>query len=1291
MSQDIEEVAEEFRSSRSTQADNILLVAQRFDETSKVLEKVERIVSKGEANGILFGELAGADSAIIDSEALSRLEVVIRSRFFKGFDSERSVRRILSSLEEGDLVRVSNPVKSRIYGWCARLLTVVDVGLADSLIKKGTSLGDDESLEVALAFVKAKKGDVASAIEFLANVDSKIYRSAALIIVNNHNGSREAYRWFNGAGLSINDLDPDGKIVALNVCMDIDEWAVALNFVSELSDSDYIAAPALAYLSALVHLAQVVPSEQRHLVLQPPPFDSATFALAGGPADIEHRNKAIELYGKGAEFASQLGLFDVANIASDTALWLALRDSEKKASAIAELEKSMRDDRHSLRRLPLAFQFGLSVDLSAVEREIERQTTLSAGKSTDAAVARLALAFRQGTPNKFLEYIDKHRDQLFGQLNSKAIGFYEVEMLVRSGQLKRARERIEALTSQGLTDIEKIRLVRMVDEATGIDPVEQRLSIYEMSRSLGDLRNLVDALEQKHDWAEVAKYGEMVFNDTRDLSDFERLVSALYSSEDVDRALNLLEDYPIFLQQSEKMKVQKCWILYELGVFSAASELLRELRSKGDCVEYRQLAISIAVTSGDWESLQIYVESEWAARNDRSAEDLLKVAKLAEHIQSPRLKELVYEVARRDSSNPAILLGCYSIATESGWENDAEVFSWLKAAASLSDESGPVQKISLQELFERQPAWERRESETWMLHSEGKLPIAAVASLLNRSFFSMYVLPALANDNLSDVRRRNLIYAFSGARKVITFEPNSIALDSTSLLTLQMLGLTQQVIEAFSEVVIPHGFFRWLFEERQKIPFHQPSKVADANEIRRYVSDGSIRLFEPTTVAASDLLSEVDESLALMLSEVAASRVDGEVNSLVVRSSPVHRVGSLVQEEAELAGYEDCLCSCTSVVQELLNKGILTAAKSEECIAYLSLREQSWANISAIGSVSSLILDDVSVSYFQHLGILQKICRAGFIVYVSARELEEADGLIAYDSQASIIKTLVDDLRIALRNGISSGKIKVDRLIRGGEESESDLNANPSFDLMRLRRPVDLIASDDRFINRYSYADLDTGKVGVVNSIDIVFSIYSKGKISKEELYECLTKLRRFGMLFVPLDSSELKSYLQISRVNEGVLLEGAELRAVRESYLRIVMSDAVQFSQEKIWLEGFLEACIEAMKSLWYEGCDEHSAIVKSDWLLELLDVRKLAHIYKEPHESVIERYSAQVTALMLTPIDLPVGVREMYWKWYENSVLLPIKDNDPPFYSKLVTRAVNIIDIGLRYDPLDAEAFNG
>ena len=50
----------------------------------------------------------------------------------------------------------------------------------------------------------------------------------------------------------------------------------------------------------------------------------------------------------------------------------------------------------------------------------------------------------------------------------------------------------------------------------------------------------------------------------------------------------------------------------------------------------------------------------------------------------------------------------------------------------------------------------------WELLEKGDTPIFAAGQLLNRSLLSFYLMPALSNLEERDVRRRSMIYAFSG-------------------------------------------------------------------------------------------------------------------------------------------------------------------------------------------------------------------------------------------------------------------------------------------------------------------------------------------------------------------------------------------------------------------------------------------------------------------------------------------------------------------------------------------------
>ena len=119
------------------------------------------------------------------------------------------------------------------------------------------------------------------------------------------------------------------------------------------------------------------------------------------------------------------------------------------------------------------------------------------------------------------------------------------------------------------------------------------------------------------------------------------------------------------------------------------------------------------------------------------------------------------------------------------------------------------------------------------------------------------MLPVLANVETIDPRRRVLLYSYSGARRGVSSRmPHSIAIDPTALLIAGTCGLLERIMRAVSRVVVPHSTLGWLFEEKQRIRFHQPSRVASAREIRRLVDSGLLKPIEPTAPIDEALASE---------------------------------------------------------------------------------------------------------------------------------------------------------------------------------------------------------------------------------------------------------------------------------------------------------------------------------------------------------------------------------------------------------------------------------------------------
>jgi hypothetical protein len=267
--------------------------------------------------------------------------------------------------------------------------------------------------------------------------------------------------------------------------------------------------------------------------------------------------------------------------------------------------------------------------------------------------------------------------------------------------------------------------------------------------------------------------------------------------------------------------------------------------------------------SGDWNSLASFVEREWDRRSDRNAEELLRAGQIAHQLTSARERALIAEAAARATDNPHVLLGCYSAAISAGWEDEATCM-WLERAAALSDAGGSVQQMSLKDIMDRHPDWQRRENQAWEQLHAGLIPIVACGRMLNRSLIDLALLPALANAETIDPRRRSLVYSYSGSRLLTAASPQSFAIDPTALLNAGMLGLLTRMVAAVSKVVIPHSTLGWLFEEKQRIRFHQPSRVAEAHEVKRLLDANVLQRVEATAPVSEDLAREVGRDLATL-------------------------------------------------------------------------------------------------------------------------------------------------------------------------------------------------------------------------------------------------------------------------------------------------------------------------------------------------------------------------------------------------------------------------------------------
>ena len=1259
--------------------DDGLEITRQKEVLERNTREFERLRDSAEQQTAVFADLKsaidkgtaaqGVHSKFIDSEVGRRLERLRKCRVFVEFDAIEEARGLVASLEEGDLALASEDQRETAFAWCARILSGAAPEEAAAVLER-VKVGSDQANDVAQSLVKAARGALEEAVEELCKIGTPVAFGAAYICILRVKGLLEANEWLLKAGLSFVNLDSDGKFFYLRKSLEDGKWDVAFEAAKEVTDEDCERSPALYFATADAFLMQAVPEEFRTFFLQQNlPFEAAKFPLRGDPAALEHRRRAIDLYGRLHSIADAFGLPAMAGLMDDKALWLRVVDPESSAQAREELEKSIRNQETFLRRLGMGLQFGVEIDLEWAGREVDRQTALSGGRSPDAASARLALALSTGSHAAVASYMDAHREQLLRHLDWRGVYFIEIEMLANAGQLAKAEERLKEAIEKGLSEREIARLRRQLSEAGGGDPIAERLAAYEEGGSIMDLRILVAAYEEAEDWPNACEYGGKLVEASGDLADARRYLIALYNSERQEDALQVMEGFPGLWAEDQALRLLRAQILFECGKLNEAAQALRTLREFSDSSEARQLQINLAVVSGDWESLQGFVEDEWNARSHRTAHDLLRAGQIAGHIGAARGEELVREAADRADDDPAILVGCFHVASAAGWEGSLEVHRWIERAAELSGGDGPVQAVPLEDIFDRKPDWERRESAAWDLLEKGEAPAFVAGQLLNRSLLSLYLMPALNNLNEADVRKRAMIYAFSGARGRVRVTPAVVAMDATTLITAEFLDLLDVCIDEFDTIIIPHCTLGWLLGEKARVLFHQPSRVIAARELRSMIAEGHLHAFEGSNVAPERLVNEVGDPLATLIAEASSMEHPDTRQRLVVRGGPVHKANSLMQEEADLREYEAYLCSGFAVVNMLTRRGVLTGREARDACTALNVREVQWLSEQQITDEAVLYLDDLTVSHLQHMGLLSKLHRAGVTAYVSGSEIEEADALISYDERANEVVEIVERLRRRLRAGLDSGKVRLGKAIRGNDgDGSNHVTSHPTVDMLRLVADADVGVVDDRFVNQHGLMSLETVDRPLLTTVDLLDVLLERGSISGERRQDALTRLRQANFALTPLTVEELHALFDNSTVGGETVEETAELKAVREGIQRVQMSNMLQSPQELTWLNGVIQACLVCLKEQWKDGFDEATAVARSDWLLVLGDVRAWTHRLDENVEQLRERYRNWILVLMTLPARQQPSVREAYWRWFDSRVLEPLQEEDADSYRYLV-----------------------
>ncbi|EHH2481522.1 hypothetical protein J7X22_001515 [Vibrio parahaemolyticus] len=1213
---------------------------------------------------------AGFTAQHLQDERIEELSSEITFlRFFGSFPKEDKATTLAESIIDGELSGGTPQVKARALAKVARYLCIGEkADLAKKWLSHSKKLCQTEEAAIAQAFIEATGSNKIDAASGLLMVSNPSNYAAFFMIKKTVDGNEAALSWFESTGLSLPDVDIDGKVILLSVLLTEHQWEKALDLVQKIDDESLSVSPALAQLSAFTFLVNAIKAvELRDSVLNYIPLAAERFPLADDSESVVLRNRAVDLFKVCSVRARYLGAEDVANMSDQYVLWLQLRNNETYEQAIAELQSYFVSyNQKTLEYFPLAFSFGIDIDFESIENEVNRQTALSPANNAVLGLARFILAQTQKPISAAVDYISRHRNQMEMSVNSVAISLLEIEALAKSGLVDDAQQLLDKTGSSGASDAEVRNLQNIIDLVMGADPVALAISQYQQSEATSDLAHLVNLLERNNRGDRYYLYCRELFDRTGQESDAIRVCNAASSLGKFSELHQFLSDRTDLVKRSEVLQAHWAWCLFRKGDLSGTHEQIARLKqSKSQLPDLKSLEINLSIFSGDWESLSIFVENSWNSREELNANDLLQAAHLAKAISPGRAKQILEFCTGKYRDDPQVFASSYFIATTMGSEDNQETSAWLNKAIVLSNENGPLHKASFEDLKDMISESKEKNERVYKAYFDGDAPIFTVAELLNRTMSDFYLLQPLENKNTKDIRRKNVVPVFHGARSDQVIAGEIVAVDASSTLMMENLGILNQLFDCFQKIIIPHSFMRWLFEEKQKVAFHQPSQIEKAKYFERLVSDGKISVFHPKKINNPELALDVGEELAFMLEEVRENPAN-EVQSVVVCSYPVYKVGGTFrEEEADLSSFHYCLTSCSLLVKKLKELAVITESQCTKALNYLNQHEKEWPVEIEVASGARLFLDSLSITYLITVDMLDRLSDAGFEVYVFKGERDKYRSLISHSSIIEQEDSKIENIRKFFLNGLTSGKVMLAEMPLNKDQTAASNNnySNLTEELFEALKICDSALIDDRFMNKHRDIAFDGRTAPIYTSLDFIETLHYKELISQEQKFEARTLLREFGLAFVGISNEELEYHLNHSVVSDGEFKPTKQLRMIRENLFLIRISGLVQLPRDAQWLHETMKTIAKAIRTQWSDDIPPEVSRARSCWLYDLMGYREWAQSHKiRGNEGMAYLGEAlAVHSVLMPPEHLSDKQKNSYKAWLDEFVLKPLKDNDP------------------------------
>ena len=1198
------------------------------------------------------------------------LDRILLLRTLNPAKSRSGIQELARRIEEGDLVHANDSAKHNVRYWMAMLCA----GNAETLdvakecrerVRKDDSTKD---LSIIDALIAESDGNPDGGIRILRDRDDPESRSVLFGVLARSRGATFALNTF------ADRMDgEDAEVFTVNgwrswagFMTEVGRWEEAAERLARI-DGMRNEAPALSLLEGIINAQLLLPDEKRGLTGNPLLFVGITPNQGQKAEDAHERaTKCIDLAEQGLGNIEE-GDCDVP--VAEWCLWLQLMNprEENRQDAINEIRQNLEGETPDVNLLLYSQVFNIEFNGEPLKHYLSGRERLG-GLNKEEERASYFMTWNSMIADEigareFLAHLEMHQDRLSGVLPTDLLIAMRIEALLMDNQTERARTDLDE-SSGDLDEAGVLRLTAMVDVHVGVDPRAGLERAYRETGGLIDLQNLINGLEYVGDSEALLPLLQELMSRQRTIANAFRVVSCLAARPffDYQRVLEFLESNSDLVALSPELQSAKGWALFQRGRLSDAKTVNDPLLEGPEAAIALALDFNIAVACGDWERLPAIVEREWPRRHEHDPKILLILAQVAgQQGRTPnRALALAKLAAEKAPDDARVLMAAYDMHFRFGRDEEADP-SWLaKAVEQSSANAGPVWSLDFRTTVTKLiPERRERLSEIERKWLGGEIPSGIAASLFHMPLTRILIQVPQSNCGQLDRRRNAVVPIVFGGRAPVELRKDwVVGLDISSILVLHYLDLLAPIFDVFKEIKLAPDAMSCLLMEQDMVRFHQPSRVRDAQQVRVLCNQERLRIVAGLGAPPETITEEVGEQLAVLLN---AAKEDG---GKVVCVLPIHRPGSLLEKIANTDEWNDQIVSVSDFCNLLCTRGKIDTDSHEQAQMFFRRQGQKVENVQDRSVLDGTIyLDNLALSYLQDAKVLGQVAAAGLDLRIHPDFLEYLDALLAAGDSGEELVREIDAIRSTLRTAVEAGKASY--LPRVKDANDLILDRGDQFtttrSLLAAAGDSDAICIDDRFLNSKLYflvADRSNSPIPIACIFDLLNCLVESGRLSLENHWAARHKLRAGGFIFVSVEEDEFCHWINKLDIEEGHLLESAELKAIRQSMARVMTLGLMNQEEGSALSAQMPIRCASVIRSLWAdELLTVEVAAVRSDWIWRHLIVATFTdREFAEAESSVAELYESMCQCVGL--VFLPIGAvsddrSRSYADWLEKTVL--------------------------------------